>query len=171
MTLRNPWALDVISRIKASHPDMVIGAGTVLEEGQIEAARESGADFAVMPGLDELTICAAKRAGLLAIPGVSNPTEIMAARRMGLRMLKFFPAEQSGGVSALKLYHGPFPDISFLPTGGMTEETIGDYLALPYVAACGGSFLAKGDWIGNGEWERIADACRRCREAVWEARR
>ncbi len=165
VTLRNPWALESIARIRRA-----IAAGTVLERRQIAEARDAGADFLVSPGLDPETVQAARDEGLVMIPGVSSPTEITAAVKLGLKTLKFFPAEISGGVAALTLYHGPFPDIRFVPTGGMTMDNIGSYLAKPFVAACGGSFMAKGDDIRGKAWDEISANCRRCVEIVQEAR-
>ena len=102
--------------------------------------------------------------------GVTNPSEIIAAVKLGLRTLKFFPAEISGGVAALALYHGPFPDVRFVPTGGMTFDNIGTYLAKPFVAACGGSWMAKTTDIKAGEWGGIAENCRRSVEIARKAR-
>jgi len=170
VTLRTPWALDAIRAIRAAHPDMAVGAGTILEEGQIRAAQDAGAGFLVSPGLDVEIVRAAQVAELPIVPGVTNPSEITAAVKLGLRTLKFFPAEISGGVAALTLYHGPFPDVRFVPTGGMTMDNIGSYLSKPFVAACGGSYMAKGDDVKAGAWEKIAENCRRCTEIVKEAR-
>lgn len=170
VTLRNPWALDAIRAIRTARPEMALGAGTVLSEEQVAAARDAGADFLVAPGLDLDVVRAAQTAGIPIVPGVTNPTEITAAYRAGLRTLKFFPAEQFGGVSALALYHGPFPDVRFVPTGGLTLDNIGDYLARPFVAACGGSYMAKTADIKAGNWTKIATLCRRCVEISENAR-
>ena len=170
VTLRNPWALDAIAAIRAAQPQMVIGAGTILEERQIAAAKAAGADFLVSPGLDPDVVRAAQAADLPIVPGVTNPSEIIAAVKLGLRTLKFFPAEISGGVAALALYHGPFPDVRFVPTGGMTFDNIGTYLAKPFVSACGGSWMAKTADIKAGEWGGIAENCRRSVEIAREAR-
>ena len=170
VTLRNPWALDAIAAIRAAQPQMVIGAGTILEERQIAAAKAAGADFLVSPGLDPDVVRSAQAAGMPIVPGVTNPSEIIAAVKLGLRTLKFFPAEISGGVAALALYHGPFPDVRFVPTGGMTFDNIGTYLSRPFVAACGGSWMAKTTDIKAGEWERIAENCRRSVEIARKAR-
>ena len=170
VTARNAWAFEAIARIRRAHPDMAIGAGTILEGRQIAEAKEAGADFLVSPGLDPEIVREAQAAGLPIVPGVTNPSEITLAVKLGLRTLKFFPAEISGGVAALTLYHGPFPDVKFVPTGGMTMDNIGAYLAKPFVAACGGSYMAKGDDIRAEAWEKISDNCRRCVEIAREAR-
>ena len=170
VTLRNDWALDAIRRIRSAHPDMVIGAGTVLKEEQVTEAKCAGADFLVSPGFDPSIVEASLAADLPIVPGVVNPSQITAAFRMGLRTLKFFPSEIFGGVAALTLYHGPFPDVRFVPTGGLTVDNIGTYLAKPFVAACGGSFMAKSDVIRAGRWNEIEANCRTCVRIAREAR-
>ena len=171
VTFRNAWAPDAIRAIRAAHPDMAIGAGTILEERQIAVAKDAGADFLVTPGLDPEIVRAAQAADLPIVPGVTNPTEITLGVKLGLKVLKFFPAEISGGVPALTLYHGPFPDVRFVPTGGMNMDNIGSYLAKPFVAACGGSYMAKGADIKAGNFDLIAENCRRCVAIAKEARK
>ena len=170
VTFRNAWAADAIAAIRAAQPQMAIGAGTILDGRQVAVAKAAGADFVVSPGLDLDIARAADAAGMPYVPGISNPTEITAAVKAGLRTLKFFPAEISGGVAALTLYHGPFPDVRFVPTGGMTFDNIGTYLAKPFVAACGGSWMAKTAAITAGEWAKIAEGCRRSAEIARAAR-
>ena len=162
VTLRNPWALDAIRAIRTAHPDMAIGAGTILFEEQVSAAQQAGADFLVSPGFDPEIVRVAQTVGMPIVPGVVNPTQMTAAVRMGLKTLKFFPAEQSGGISALTLLHGPFPDVRFIPTGGLGLNNIGTYLDKPFVAACGGSYMAKAADIAAGDWAKITDLCRQC---------
>lgn len=171
VTWRNEFALEAIRTIRAAYPDMAIGAGTILRAEQVIAAKEAGADFAVAPGLDVEIVKAAQAAGLPIVPGVTNPSEITLGVKLGLRVLKFFPAEISGGVPALTLYHGPFPDVRFVPTGGMNMDNIGSYLAKPFVAACGGSYMAKGADIKAGNFDLIAENCRRCVAIAKEARK
>ena len=170
VTLRNPWALDALVKIRARHPEMAIGAGTILDENQVAAAKAAGADFLVAPGLDVEIVRAAQAAGLPIVPGVTNPSEITRAVKLGLKTLKFFPAECFGGVKALTLMHGPFPEVKFVPTGGMSFANIGDYLKRPFVAACGGSYMAKGDVIAAGDWAKIAADCRRAVDIARESR-
>lgn len=162
VTLRNPWALEAIAAIRAAHPDMAIGAGTILAESQVVAAQQAGADFLVSPGFDPEIVRTAQAAGLPIVPGVVNPSQVTAAVKMGLKVLKFFPAEQSGGIPALTLLHGPFPDVTFVPTGGLTLANLGAYLDRPFVAACGGSYMAKTSDIAAGNWAKITDLCRQC---------
>jgi len=170
VTMRTPCALDAIKAMRRAFPEMAIGAGTILEEGQIAAARKAGADFLVSPGFDPAIVRAAQDAGVPIVPGVTNPTEVTAAVKMGLRLLKFFPSEASGGLAALTLLHGPFPDVKFIPTGGMTKQNIGSYLAKDFVAACGGSYMAKGADVKAGAWDKIAAACARCVDIARRAR-
>lgn len=170
VTLRTPCALEGIARIRAAHPEMAVGAGTVLDATTLAAAKEAGAAFAVSPGLDPEVVTAARSAGLSFVPGVATPTEIIRAVRLGLSTLKFFPAESSGGVAALKLLHGPFPNVRFLPTGGLSLANIGGYLELPFVAACGGSFMAKADVVRSCDWAKITADCRACLEIVRRSR-
>ena len=162
VTLRNSWALTAIEKIRAAHPDLTIGAGTILREDQIGATRLAGADFLVSPGFDPRLIEAAIAADMPIVPGVVNPSQITVAYRMGLRTLKFFPAEQSGGIAALTLLHGPFPDVKFVPTGGLSLSNIGSYLDKPFVAACGGSYMCKTADIVAGNWKSITALCRQC---------
>lgn len=170
VTFRNPWAADAVAAIRAAFPGMAIGAGTILDESQIGTAIESGADFLVSPGLDPEIARSAGRLGIPYVPGVTGPTEITLAVKMGLKTLKFFPAEISGGVAALTLYHGPFPDVGFVPTGGMVFENVGSYLSKPFVAACGGSWMAKTADIKAGNWQAITENCRRSVEIARSAR-
>lgn len=170
VTLRTPWALEAIAKIRTRHPEMAVGAGTILRDDQIAAAQAAGAQFLVSPGLDADLVKAAQAAGIPIVPGVTNPSEITLGVKLGLKVLKFFPAEISGGVPALTLYHGPFPDVRFVPTGGMNMDNIGSYLAKPFVAACGGSYMAKGADVKAGNFDLIAENCRRCVAIAKEAR-
>lgn len=171
VTLRNACALEALARIRARHPSMSLGAGTILTLAQVEAAKHSGADFLVSPGLDPEIVTAATAAGLPIVPGVADPTQITLAHKMGLRTLKFFPSELSGGVAALTLYHGPFSDVAFVPTGGLTVDNIGAYLSKPFVAACGGSFMAASELVRERRWDAIEKNCRMCVEIAREARK
>ena len=171
VTLRTPCALEAIAAIRKAFPSLSIGAGTVLRAEQIGLAKDAGADFIVSPGLDADIVRAAQAAGMPIVPGVTSPTEVTAATKMGLRVLKFFPSEVNGGLAALTLLHGPFPGVKFVPTGGMTMQNIGAYLAKDFVAACGGSYMAKGADVKAGAWDKIAAACARCAEIARRARK
>jgi 2-dehydro-3-deoxyphosphogluconate aldolase/(4S)-4-hydroxy-2-oxoglutarate aldolase len=157
ITFRTPAAREGLAAIRHAHPEILLGAGTVLEEEQIDAALAAGADFAVAPGLTEEIVRAALERGLPMLPGTCTPSDIERARRLGLRLVKFFPAEPMGGAPYLRALCGPYRDISFVPTGSVTTATLADYLALPQVVACGGSWMVKPDFLRNGEWDRITE--------------
>lgn len=141
VTLRTPAALDVIRRMNLV-PGAVVGAGTVTNKDELEAAVAAGAEFIVSPGLTEPLVAAAKRMGVPILPGVATASEIMMGLDMGLSHFKFFPAATSGGIPALKAFTGPFAKVKFCPTGGITPETAPDWLAIPQVLCVGGSWIA-----------------------------
>ncbi|MCE2392444.1 MAG: bifunctional 4-hydroxy-2-oxoglutarate aldolase/2-dehydro-3-deoxy-phosphogluconate aldolase [Proteobacteria bacterium] len=166
ITLRTPAALEAIERIAKELPDTLVGAGTVLSAEQAERAIDAGARFIVSPGLDEPVVEAARRAEVTAIPGVSTATEIQRAWNLGLRLLKFFPAELSGGPPMLRSLAAVFEDVRFMPTGGVSPANLGDYLSLPNVVACGGSWLTPKRAISAGEFGTIADLAAQARAAA-----
>jgi 2-dehydro-3-deoxyphosphogluconate aldolase/(4S)-4-hydroxy-2-oxoglutarate aldolase len=145
---------------------VVVGAGTVLRAADVSRARESGAKFLVSPGLTEELASAGLATGLPYIPGAITPSEIMAAREFGFSLLKFFPAEPSGGIAALKHYAPVFAGIVFCPTGGVNDGNAKDYLALPNVPMVGGAWMAPPELIRNGDWDGIAERARRASNAV-----
>jgi len=172
ITFRTSAAAEVIARIARDRPRMLVGAGTILDRASLDAARESGARFGLAPGFDsEIVSTAAARAFPFA-PGVMTPTDLTAATRHGARMLKFFPAGSAGGPSALTAIAAPFAhlDAKFIPTGGITEQTIGDWLKLPSVAAVGGTWIACQEDIRAERWDHIAALARRAVEAARAAR-
>ena len=140
VTLRTPHALEAIKRINLV-PDAIVGAGTVTNQQQLQAALDAGSEFIVSPGLTEPLGRAAIRAGIPFLPGVANAGDIMRGLDLGLSHFKFFPAEASGGISALKALAGPFGGLKFCPTGGIRQETADDWLALDPVLCVGGSWL------------------------------
>jgi len=141
VTLRTPVALDVIRRMKLV-PGAVVGAGTVTNKDELEAAVKAGAEFIVSPGLTEPLVKAAQRMGVPILPGIATAGEIMRGMDLGLCHFKFFPAETSGGIPALKALTGPFGKAKFCPTGGITPATAPDWLAIPQVLCVGGSWVA-----------------------------
>ena len=170
ITLRSDCSLEAIKIIKTQYPEFIVGAGTVLTTAAVDDAIAAGADFAVSPGFDpEITDYCAER-GILAVPGCATPTEIQLAVKRGLTVLKFFPAELSGSVAAIKLLSGPFPTVRFVPTGGITFENLASYLACGKVLACGGSFMATGEQVKNGKFDEICDSCRRALDIAAIAR-
>ena len=159
VTVRNEVAFSAIKAIKETYPDMIVGAGTILSTELAEEAKEAGAMFCVAPGYNPETVAYCQKIGMPFVPGCVTATEIEIAAAAGLKYLKFFPAESSGGIKTLKDLHGPFPDIRFIVTGGISLNNISSYLALNYIAACGGSFMAKADSIKNEEWRLITSLC------------
>lgn len=160
VTLRTPAALDAIRAIAKSAPDMIVGAGTVLTADDLNAAIDAGARYALSPGGTSKLLKAARKASIPFIPGVATSSEIMRGRELGYRCFKFFPAEQLGGVNALKAQAGPLPDIRFCPTGSITPEKAPAYLALDNVLCVGGSWIAPADKIRSGDWAAIEAAAK-----------
>ncbi|WP_211826766.1 bifunctional 4-hydroxy-2-oxoglutarate aldolase/2-dehydro-3-deoxy-phosphogluconate aldolase [Kistimonas asteriae] len=141
VTLRTPAALDAITEMRRTFPDVLVGAGTVLNTADYDQAVKAGAQFAVSPGLTEALLRHARNQTIPFIPGVASASEIMQALAHGYECLKFFPAEASGGVAVLKAFGGPFPQVRFCPSGGIIAANAQDYLALPNVAAVSGSWM------------------------------
>jgi 2-dehydro-3-deoxyphosphogluconate aldolase/(4S)-4-hydroxy-2-oxoglutarate aldolase len=170
LTLRTPRAVESIRRIRAELPDVLIGAGTVLNRGQLEEVRQAGALFAVSPGCNPATLRAAKDLGLPFAPGVATPSDIEIAVENGCRLLKFFPAETSGGLAHLTTMGAPFAHLGlrYIPLGGISVKQLGDYLKSSLVASVGGSWLAKPDVIARRDWTTVeaaaVDAMRIVRE-------
>jgi len=161
VTLRSPDSLESIKSIKSTFPDMTVGAGTVLNTQTVDKAIENGADFIVSPGYDDEVVNYCVNKGIQIVPGCTTPSEIQKAVKLGLKVLKFFPAELSGGIDSINLLSGPFPDVKFVPTGGINFKNLGTYLANKKVLACGGSYMATKDQIANGEFDAITDACKK----------
>jgi 2-dehydro-3-deoxyphosphogluconate aldolase/(4S)-4-hydroxy-2-oxoglutarate aldolase len=155
VTLRTPVALRCIEAIARDVPEAIVGAGTLRVPADAKAARDAGSRFAVSPGYTAEMGAACRAANLPLLPGVATSSEIMAAMADGLNFLKFFPAMQAGGIPMLKAFAGPFPDIAFCPTGGITAETAPQFLALPNVKVCGGSWLTPQDAVDGKDWARI----------------
>lgn len=155
VTLRTDAGLESISRIAAEVPGAVVGAGTVTTPQQLLDARNAGAQFIVSPGCTDALARAAADAGILFLPGAVTASEVLALLEHGISLMKFFPAESSGGVAALKALGAPFPQVSFCPTGGIDLERAPSYLALPNVACIGGSWMVPPDLIERGEWAAI----------------
>lgn len=162
ITLRTAPALEAIKRIKASVPDAIVGAGTIINTQTLQASIEAGAEFIVTPGSTTAIVDAAQAAGVPILPGVNTPSEAMALLEKGITEMKFFPAEAAGGIPMLKSIAGPLPQIQFCPTGGVNPGNAKDYLSLKNVACVGGSWMAPADLVNAGDWDEIT---RRAREA------
>jgi 2-dehydro-3-deoxyphosphogluconate aldolase/(4S)-4-hydroxy-2-oxoglutarate aldolase len=155
VTLRTPVALQCIEAIAREVPDAVVGAGTVRSAADAQAAVLAGARFAVSPGYTHPIGKACRDLGLALLPGVATGSEILMAQEDGYTALKFFPAMQAGGATMLQAWAGPFNDVRFCPTGGVTAANARDFLALSNVACVGGSWLTPGDVVAAGDWARI----------------
>lgn len=155
VTLRTPVALACMEAIAREVPEAVVGAGTVRSAADAQAAARAGARFAVSPGYTARVGQACRDVGLPLLPGVATGSEIMAAAEDGYTDLKFFPALQAGGAAMLKAWAGPFFDVRFCPTGGVSAQNAADFLALPNVACVGGSWLVPGDALAAGDWARV----------------
>ncbi len=160
VTLRTPVALACIEAIARAVPDAIVGAGTIRSAADARAARDAGSRFGVSPGYTAAVGAACRLAGLPLLPGVATAGEVMAAQADGLDFLKFFPATAAGGIPLLKALAGPFPDVVFCPTGGITLETAPQFLALPNVRVCGGSWLTPADAVAAGDWAHITRLAR-----------
>jgi 2-dehydro-3-deoxyphosphogluconate aldolase / (4S)-4-hydroxy-2-oxoglutarate aldolase len=155
VTLRTPVALDCIRAMVAAVPEAIVGAGTVRSIADAQAAKDAGCQFAVSPGYTSEIGRACLDIGLPLLPGVSTASEVMMANADGYRFLKLFPATAVGGINLLKAFASPFHDVVFCPTGGITLETAPQFLALPNVKVCGGSWLTPADAVKSGDWVRI----------------
>jgi 2-dehydro-3-deoxyphosphogluconate aldolase/(4S)-4-hydroxy-2-oxoglutarate aldolase len=155
VTMRTPVALAAIEAIARAVPEALVGAGTIRSAADARAAKSAGSVFGVSPGYTAAVGAACREAGLPLLPGVATAGEVMAAQADGLNFLKFFPATAAGGIPMLKALAGPFPDVAFCPTGGITPETAPQFLALPNVKVCGGSWLTPADALAAGDWARI----------------
>lgn len=155
VTMRTPVALRCIEAIARAVPQAIVGAGTVRSAADARAALAAGARFAVSPGYTAAVGAACREIGLPLLPGVATASELMAAQDAGHHFVKFFPASAAGGIPLLKALAGPFPDVSFCPTGGITPQNARDFLALPQVKVCGGSWLTPQDAIEARDWPLI----------------
>ncbi|MFO1250344.1 MAG: bifunctional 4-hydroxy-2-oxoglutarate aldolase/2-dehydro-3-deoxy-phosphogluconate aldolase [Inhella sp.] len=155
VTLRSRVALQAIEAMARAVPEAVVGAGTLRMVADARAAKDAGAVFAVSPGFTPELSAACRAADLPLLPGVSTASEVMQANDHGHHFLKLFPATAVGGIAMLKGLSGPFPDVAFCPTGGITPETAPQFLALPNVKVCGGSWLCPKDLLARGDWAGI----------------
>ncbi len=163
ITFRTAAAAESIRRIREEFPEIVLCAGTVLTKEQVDAAIEAGADFVISPGFNPTTVKYCIENNIKMIPGVNNPSLVEQALELGVTALKFFPAEASGGINMLNSLTGPYGQIELMPTGGVNPQNLLDYLAIPQVVACGGTWIAPTAAINDHDWDSIA---RNVREAV-----
>ena len=170
VTFRAAGAARAIALMKAECPDMIVGAGTVLTTEQVDEALAAGAQFIVTPGMDVDIVKYCQAKGVTIFPGCTTPTDYHAAFKLGLEVLKFFPAEQSGGLAKIKAMSAPFPMFKIMPTGGVSLKNLKDYVSSPLIAACGGSYMVTADLIDNNKWDEITALCEQSVQIVKEAR-
>ncbi|KII75364.1 bifunctional 4-hydroxy-2-oxoglutarate aldolase/2-dehydro-3-deoxy-phosphogluconate aldolase [Vibrio renipiscarius] len=159
ITLRTECAIEAIRIMRKEFPDMLIGSGTVLTNEQVDASIDAGVDFIVSPGFNPRTVQYCLDKGVAIVPGVNSPSLVEQAMEMGLRTLKFFPAEPSGGTGMLKALTAVYP-VKFMPTGGVSLNNIDDYLSIPSVLACGGTWMVPTNLIDEGRWEELGQLIR-----------
>jgi len=160
ITLRSEVAVEAIRRVSSEVPEAIVGAGTVITPEDLQAVTEAGAIFAISPGLTPALLTAANRGPIALIPGISTASELMVGMEKGYTEFKFFPAEAAGGVSMLKSIGGPFPQITFCPTGGISLKNFNKYLALDNVACVGGSWIVPNNSIEQEDWQSITALAR-----------
>ena len=171
ITFRTDAAEESIKRIAKAFPEILLGAGTLLDAEQVKRAKNAGAVFGLAPGLNPETIAAAKEVDLQFSPGVMTPSEIEQALSLDCKLLKFFPAEAAGGVKMLKSLAGPYAHtgVKFTPTGGITSDNLQDYLRLPVVAAIGGSWMVDKKLVVGGKWDEITEITKHALELAAQA--
>ena len=170
VTFRAAGADKAIRLMKEACPDMLVGAGPVTATSQIDAVIEAGGDFVVSPGFDPELVAYAQEKGIAVYPGCTTASEYHQALKFGLEVIKFFPAEQSGGLAKIKALAAPFPMFKVMPTGGISLKNLKEYLSCPVIAACGGSYMVTAELIDSNRWDEITALCRKSREIVEEAR-
>ena len=171
ITFRTAAAADSIRAVRENCPEMLVGAGTVITLEQCKKAVESGARFIVAPGFDEEVVRWCVENNVPVTPGCVTPTEIMAAMKLGLKVVKFFPAGVYGGLSAMKALSGPFGGIKFIPTGGVNAQNLAEYISAPFIHAVGGSWVCPKADISAGNFEKITALCREAHATVTEAKK
>ena len=170
VTFRAAGADVAIRMMKGACPEMLVGAGTVTTTAQIDKVIEAGGDFIVSPGLDPELVAYAQEKNIPIYPGCTTASEYHQALKFGLELIKFFPAEQSGGLAKIKALSAPFPQFKVMPTGGISLKNLKDYISAPVIAACGGSYMVNADLIDNNKWDEITELCKKSVEIVREAR-
>ena len=170
ITFRAAGADKAIRLMKEANPEMLVGAGTVTNTAQIDAVIEAGGEFIVTPGFDPELVAYAQEKNIPIFPGCTTATDYHQALKFGLEVIKFFPAEQSGGLAKIKALSAPFPMFKVMPTGGISLKNLKEYISAPVITACGGSYMVTADLIDNNKWDEITELCKKSREIVNEAR-
>lgn len=170
VTFRAAGAADAIRIMKETCPEMIVGAGTVTTTDHIDQTIAAGGQFIVTPGFDAELVAYAQEKNIPIFPGCTTPTDYHAALKFGLELIKFFPAEQSGGLAKIKAMSAPFPQFKVMPTGGISLKNLETYLSASVIAACGGSYMVTADLIENNKWDEIIDLCKQTRAIVDKVR-
>ena len=170
VTFRTAAAEESIRIMSEQFPEMLVGAGTVLTTEQVDRAVAAGAKFIVSPGLNPRIVKYCVEKGILITPGCANPSDIEQALENGLDVVKFFPAEPAGGLKMIKAMAAPYVGVKFMPTGGINQNNVKDYLAYDRILACGGSWMVKGDMVAAGEFDKIKELAAEAVEIVKESR-
>jgi len=170
VTFRAAGADKAIRLMKQACPEMIVGAGTVTTKEHIDATIAAGGQFIVTPGFDPELVAYAQEKNIPIYPGCTTPTDYHAALKFGLELIKFFPAEQSGGLAKIKAMSAPFPQFKVMPTGGISLKNLSEYISAPVIAACGGSYMVTAELVDNQKWDEITRLCKKSREIVEAAR-
>ena len=171
ITFRAAGADEAMRIMVERHPEMLVGAGTVLTTEQVDKTIAAGGQFVVTPGMDPEIVRYCQEKGITCFPGCTTPADYHTAYKLGLEVLKFFPAEQSGGLAKIKAMAAPFPMFNVMPTGGVNLKNLAEYAASPVIVACGGSYMCPDKLISEGKWDEITDLCKKSVEIVKEARK
>lgn len=170
ITLRTPAGLNAISAVAQAEDNIIVGAGSVLNLDMCKDALSAGAKFIVSPGFNQAVVSHCIEHGIVVLPGCVTPTEIMAALACGVHTVKFFPSNVYGGLDAMKALSGPFPEVRFVPTGGVNAANLGQYISTPYISAVGGSWLCSAKDIKAGAFDNVTRLCAQAVKSVKEAR-
>ena len=170
VTFRAAGAAAAIRIMVQAHPEMLVGGGTVMTTEQVDQVIAAGGKFIVTPGLDVELVKYCQEKNIPIFPGCTTPTDYHAAYKLGLEVLKFFPAEESGGLAKIMAMAAPFPMFKVMPTGGVSLNNLATYAACPVIAACGGTYMVKADLIEGGKWDEITELCKKSIAIVKEAR-
>lgn len=170
VTFRAEGADKAIRIMRQEQPEMIVGAGTVTRTEQIDRVKEAGGQFIVTPGFDAELVAYAQKQGLPVFPGCTSATDYHAALKFGLEIIKFFPAEQEGGLAKIKALSAPFPMFKIMPTGGISLKNLADYISCPVIAACGGSFMVTADLLDKQNWTEVTRLCKEARKIIEEVR-
>lgn len=170
VTFRAAGADEAIRLMREACPGMLVGAGTVLTREHVDKAIAAGAQFIVSPGFDSELVSYCQEKKIAVYPGCTTPTDYHAALKYGLEVVKFFPAEQSGGLAKIKAMSAPFPMFKVMPTGGISLKNLKEYISCPVICACGGSYMVTADLIDNQKWDEITELCKQSIDIVKEAR-